>query len=130
MRRGDDAAERKAITDAMERIIAGCPERSDGKLTVKSLAIEAGVGRHTLTQKHTDLKAQFENRVSVESRTVEPTEIDRLMARIDELERRNAELRAELAADERLISNLTSNLAAATRRASMKASARVRGDEL
>jgi hypothetical protein len=40
-------------------VLGGIPLRSDGKLTVNSLAAEAGVKRHVLTHKHTDLKDRF-----------------------------------------------------------------------
>lgn len=51
-----DKAEIRAITDAMIRLLAGVPLRSDGKLTIKSLAAEAGLRRNKLTHKHTGLK--------------------------------------------------------------------------
>jgi hypothetical protein len=41
----DDASLRRAIRDAMERIIDGEPLYSDGKLTVKALAEEARIKR-------------------------------------------------------------------------------------
>ena len=55
--------ERDRIRDAMDRILAGAPERSNGALTVVALAIEAGVPRNALTQRHTDLKAEFYQRI-------------------------------------------------------------------
>ncbi|MFJ8313487.1 MULTISPECIES: hypothetical protein [unclassified Streptomyces] len=55
----EDKAEIRAITDAMIRLLAGAPLRSDGKLTIKSLAIEAGLRRNKLTHKHTGLKELF-----------------------------------------------------------------------
>ncbi len=51
--------ERAEIEAAMDRLLDGIPLRSDGKLTVLSLAAEAGVKRHVLTHKHTDLKDRF-----------------------------------------------------------------------
>jgi hypothetical protein len=48
--------ERAEIEAAMDRVLDGTSLRSDGKLTVVSLAVEAGVKRHVLTHKHTDLK--------------------------------------------------------------------------
>ena len=54
---------RDAILAATERLIQGNPLRSDGKLTIKSLAIEAAVPRHQLTEVHTDLKDAFYARV-------------------------------------------------------------------
>jgi len=54
-----DAAEILAITDAMVRLLTGLPLRSDGQLTIKSLAEEAGLKRNKLTHKHTGLKDLF-----------------------------------------------------------------------
>lgn len=55
----EDAAEIRAITDAMVRLLIGAPLHSDGKLTVVSLATEAGLRRNKLTHKHTGLKDLF-----------------------------------------------------------------------
>ena len=57
------ADERREIEAAMDRLLNGTPLRSDGKLTIMSLAAEAGVKRHVLTHKHTDLKDLFNARV-------------------------------------------------------------------
>lgn len=54
-----DAAEIQMITDAMVRLLVGAPLRSDGQLTIKSLAEEAGLRRNKLTHKHTGLKDLF-----------------------------------------------------------------------
>jgi chromosome segregation ATPase len=54
-----DAEEITSITEAMTRLLAGIPLRSDGKLTIKSLAAEAGLLRNKLTHKHTGLKDLF-----------------------------------------------------------------------
>ena len=54
-----DGDEIQAITDAMIRLLIGVPLRSDGQLTVKSLAEEAGLRRNKLTHKHTGLKDLF-----------------------------------------------------------------------
>jgi hypothetical protein len=54
-----DAAEIQAITDAMIRLLVGIPLRSDGQLTIKSLAEEARLRRNKLTHKHTGLKDLF-----------------------------------------------------------------------
>jgi len=51
--------DRRAITAAMQRLFAGTPLRSSGKLDIVSLAQEAGVKRNKLTRKHTDLKDLF-----------------------------------------------------------------------
>ncbi|MFF4403323.1 hypothetical protein [Streptomyces sp. NPDC001404] len=55
--------ERDRIRAAMERILAGTPERSNGALTIVALAREAGVPRNALTQRHLDLKAEFYDKV-------------------------------------------------------------------
>jgi hypothetical protein len=51
--------ERGQFEAAMDRLLAGTLLRSGGELTIVSLAIEAGVKRHVLTHKHTDLKDRF-----------------------------------------------------------------------
>ena len=58
-----EPGERAQIRAAMDRILAGTPERSNGALTVVALAIEAGFPRNALTQRHTDLKAEFYQRI-------------------------------------------------------------------
>ena len=55
---------RRAIRDAMDRLIAGEPLHSDGKLTIKSLAEEAQTKRWLLTHRHTDLQAEFRARIA------------------------------------------------------------------
>jgi len=47
----------------MNRLLDGIPLRSDGKLTIVSLAAEAAVKRHLLTHKHTDLRDRLYARV-------------------------------------------------------------------
>ena len=61
--------ERRVIRDAMDRLLAGEPIRSDGKLTVKSLAVEANVMRWLLTEKHTDLQDEFRDKVRTQGAT-------------------------------------------------------------
>lgn len=55
--------ERDRIRAAMDRILAGAPERSNGALTIVALAAEAGVPRNALTQRHLDLKNEFYDKV-------------------------------------------------------------------
>ncbi len=43
----------------MVRLLIGVPLHSDGQLTIKSLAAEAGLRRNKLTHKHTGLKDLF-----------------------------------------------------------------------
>lgn len=57
--------ERVRIQTAMERILDGKPEHSNGALTIVALAAEAGVPRNALTQRHVDLKNLFYEKVTV-----------------------------------------------------------------
>lgn len=66
---GDEV--RRTIRDAMDRLLEGKPIRSDGKLTVKSLAAEAGVKRWVLTHQHTDLQQEFRDRCDRQGDTPE-----------------------------------------------------------
>jgi hypothetical protein len=54
---------RTKILAAMDRLLAGTPLRSTGRLSISQLAVEAGVGRWHLTHQHLDLKEQFQARV-------------------------------------------------------------------
>lgn len=84
---GAESGEIRAITEAMIRLLIGVPLRSDGKLTIKSLADEAGLRRNKLTHKHTGLKDLFYALVKAqESRP----------AIADELQRNNDELRSRI----------------------------------
>ncbi|CAL9553714.1 hypothetical protein ACWHAU_30655 [Streptomyces albidoflavus] len=51
--------ERDRIRAAMQRILTGAPEHSNGALTIVALAIEAQVPRNALTQRHPDLRNEF-----------------------------------------------------------------------
>lgn len=61
--------ERERISAAMDRILGGTPQRSNGALTIVALAVEAGVPRNALTQRHTDLKAEFYDKVRARGAT-------------------------------------------------------------
>jgi hypothetical protein len=84
--RPGDTAEIEAITDAMIRLLVGTPLRSDGQLTIKSLAQEAGLKRNKLTHKHTGLKDLFYALVRMQ---------DTRPRVVDELKRTNDALQAE-----------------------------------
>lgn len=90
----DDAIERRAIRDAMDRLISGAPIRSDGKLTVKSLAIEADVKRWRLTHKHTDLQDEFRARVAQQEKT--PVALKRVLDDHKSLRERTKQLTTDL----------------------------------
>lgn len=51
------------ILAAMNRLFAGTPQRSSGRLNVSQLAIEASVKRWHLTHQHTDLKDLFQAQI-------------------------------------------------------------------
>jgi len=86
--------ERQTIRDAMARLVEGQPVQSDGKLTVKSLAEEAGLKRWVLTHKHLDLQQEFRAMVSRNGRDPEPVRL--LKTRVEELEQETKRLRLEL----------------------------------
>jgi chromosome segregation ATPase len=107
--------ERARIGAAMDRILAGTPERSDGALTVVALATEAGVPRNALTQRHTDLKDEFYQRIR--DRRADNGDEARLRATIAKLRqtiagknRELAQLRADVPALIRAVNQLTLEL--------------------
>lgn len=85
--------ERPQIEAAMDRLLAGTPLRSDGKLTIVSLAAEADVRRHVLTHKHTDLKDRFYARIKAQDHV--PARETALREQIADLRRRLDDLRGE-----------------------------------
>lgn len=87
---------RRAIRDAMDRLIAGEARHSDGKLTVKSLAQEARVKRWLLTHRHTDLQDEFRARIS--SADVEPSVLHTLRDEKAAAAKRAMELTADVTA--------------------------------
>lgn len=52
-------AERERLRQAIARLLAGTPHRSNGALTVTTLAIEAGLPRHRLYEHHAELVSKF-----------------------------------------------------------------------
>jgi seryl-tRNA synthetase len=107
-----DLTERDQIRAAMDRILEGAPERSNGAMTVVALAIEAEVPRNALTQRHTDLKDEFYQRIK--ARGADNADEARLRATIVQLRKtiaaKNkelAQLRADVPALVRAVSQLT-----------------------
>ncbi len=86
--------ERDRIRAAMDRILSGTARCSNGALTVVALALEARVPRNALTQRHTDLKAEFYQRV--QERTGELEVETRLRATITKLKKTIANKNDEL----------------------------------
>ena len=104
--------ERERIRAAMDRILTGTPERSNGALTVVALAIEADVSRNALTQRHTDLKNEFYQRVRERGAGNEDearlrATIARLRKTIEAKNRELAQLRADIPALVRAVNQLT-----------------------
>jgi hypothetical protein len=78
----------------MVRPLIGAPLHSDGKLTVVSLATEAGLRRNKLTHKHTGLKDLFYS--LVKARTPVPEALsDPVRARAAKQQQDLARVRAE-----------------------------------
>jgi len=90
----DTDTERQAIREAMGRLLQGQPIRSDGGLTIKSLADEAAVKRWILTHRHQDLQDEFRARVAQHGSDPEPVRL--LKARVQDLQQENQQLRAKL----------------------------------
>jgi predicted RNase H-like nuclease (RuvC/YqgF family) len=105
----DHGTERAAIRDAMTRLLDGAPIRSDGKLTIKSLADEAGVKRWLLTHRHTDLQAEFRDRIATHGQDPEP--VQRLKQEVRELHEENKRLRENLREAKAIASMLERHIA-------------------
>lgn len=104
--------ERDRIRAAMERILAGTPEHSNGALTIVALAQEAQLPRNALTQRHVDLKNEFYDKVRARGQM--PDSEKRLRQQIVKLKelRENdkaetAQLQADRAALVRVVHQLT-----------------------
>ncbi|MFI9193007.1 hypothetical protein ACIG0A_27395 [Streptomyces californicus] len=63
---GESDPTRRAIIAAMNRLFAGTPKRSTGRLNISQLSIEAGVKRWHLTHQHQDLKNLFQARAAAD----------------------------------------------------------------
>lgn len=105
----DQGPERSAIRDAMTRLLDGRPVRSDGKLTIKSLADEAGVKRWILTHRHQDLQVEFKDRVARHGTDPEPVRV--LKGRIEGLTEETRRLREQLREARATISMLERHIA-------------------
>lgn len=100
---GEDS-ERNRLRDAMDRLIAGTPLHSDGKLTIKSLAAEAQLKRWILTHKHVDLQSEFRARVAQQGRL--PQAVLRVAAENAELRDRISTLTAKLEVERQTVKRL------------------------
>lgn len=57
------SATMRKLLDAIDRLFAGQPIRSDGSLTMSALAVEASVSRGTL-YRHPEARREFERRIA------------------------------------------------------------------
>ena len=104
--------ERGQIHAAMDRLLAGTPLRSDGALTVVSLAVEADVKRHVLTHRHTDLKDEFYARVRAQGQVPASEqklrdELEAAQQKLAEAREENRQLKASVEAFARIVNVLT-----------------------
>jgi hypothetical protein len=86
---------RDALLAAMDRLLAGTPLRSSGRLSVSQLAIEAGVKRWQLTHQHLDLKELFQARVKAQDGT--PAIFSKKLSEHEELKKKYDDLRQHCA---------------------------------
>ncbi|WP_331758052.1 hypothetical protein OG225_42035 (plasmid) [Nocardia sp. NBC_01377] len=61
---GETDPVRRDIIAAINRLLAGTPRRSRGRLNISQLAVEADVKRWRLTHQHTDLKDRFQAEIT------------------------------------------------------------------
>lgn len=104
--------ERDRIRAAMDRILAGAPERSNGALTVMALAAEADVPRNALTQRHLDLKNEFYAKVKERG---QPSDVEvrlrKQIVKVKELRAADQKELAELRADREALVRVVNQLA-------------------
>ncbi|MGW1641563.1 hypothetical protein [Streptomyces lavendulae] len=92
--------ERERIRAAMERILNDTPQRSNGALTIVALATEADVPRNALTQRHTDLKNEFYDKVRARGTTPDnELRLRKQLRRLKELRAADSEEITQLKAD-------------------------------
>ncbi|MFD8668952.1 hypothetical protein ACFV1U_26570 [Streptomyces microflavus] len=92
--------ERDRIRVAMNRILSGAPEHSNGALTIVALAAEAQVHRNALTQRRPDLKNDFYDQVRACGQMSDgERRLRRQVRRLKELRAADAQESARLKAD-------------------------------
>lgn len=103
--------ERQRIHDATQKLLAGTPQRSNGKLTVSNLAIEARLSRQRLYEHHPDLVSTFKTRAGTGPLTPDieamRRQLDDARDRIRELETRETERLDQIKALCAVITELT-----------------------
>jgi len=88
---GETDPVRRDIIAAINRMLAGTPHRSQGRLNVTQLAVEANVNRWHLTHQHLDLKQRFQTEVA--SAETKRAAAVRSAGDYEDLKRKHAELR-------------------------------------
>jgi len=104
--------ERARIREAMQRIFDGTAHSSTGALTIVALAQEAGVPRNALTQRHTDLRNQFYQRVKERGATPDVEvrlreQVAKLKKTVANKDKELTRLRADVPALVRVINQIT-----------------------
>ena len=106
-----------AVRAAMDRLFARQAVHTDGRLTVKNLAVEAAIPRSTLYRAEPDLLREFERRLQRAHDSAQPArgglaaKIDRLEAKLAAAERRAAGYREELEHERRRGAGLANQIA-------------------
>ena len=106
-----------AVRAAMDRLFAGQAVHSDGRLTVKNLAVEAAVPRSTLYRAEPELLREFERRLQHPQDAAQPTRggltarVQCLEAKLAATEHRAAAYREELEQERRRSIGLANQIA-------------------
>jgi hypothetical protein len=87
--------EKHQLRQAAERLLAGAPQRSNGRLTVSTLATEASLPRHRLYEHHAELVAEF--KTAAGAGAIAPN-ADALQRQLADAHRREEQLKADKAA--------------------------------
>jgi predicted nucleic acid-binding Zn-ribbon protein len=96
----------KDLRAAADRLIAGTPLRSPGKLTISDLAAEAGIKRWVLTHKHPELMQRYQ--AEFQTLGQKPVPLQAALDTITQLENDLARVRA----DKRRLQDLVDTYAA------------------
>ncbi|WP_328876391.1 hypothetical protein OHT76_43700 [Streptomyces sp. NBC_00287] len=92
--------ERERIRSAMNRILTGTAQHTNGALTIVALAQEADVPRNTLTQRHPDLKNDFYAMVRPKAQPAKAeTQLRKQVVKLKELRAADKDELTELRAD-------------------------------
>lgn len=106
-----------AVRAAMDRLFAGQAVHTDGRLTVKNLALEAAIPRSTLYRAEPALLREFERRLQHTQDTAQPArgglaaKVERLETKLAAAERRAASYREELEQERRRSRGLANQIA-------------------